>query len=123
MPNATLYERLGGYDAIAAVAGDLLSRLAGDSALRRFWDHRGEDGIRREKQLLIDFLCDRAGGPLFYAGREMRQSHTGMNISQQDWAAFIGHLEATLDHFGVPVAEKQDVLAFVETTRAEIVEG
>ena len=53
----TLYERLGGYEAIAAVANDLLPRLRADPQLGRFWAHRGEDGIMREKQLLIDFLC------------------------------------------------------------------
>ena len=60
----TLYERLGGYDAIAAVANDLLPRLRSDPQLGRFWAHRGEDGIMREKQLLIDFLCASAGGVL-----------------------------------------------------------
>ena len=58
----TLYERLGGYDAITAVANDLLSRLQADPQLGRFWAHRGEDGVKREKQLLIDFLCANAGG-------------------------------------------------------------
>jgi truncated hemoglobin YjbI len=47
----TLYERLGGYDAIAAVANDLLPRLRADPQLGRFWAHRGEDGVMREKQL------------------------------------------------------------------------
>ena len=56
----TLYERLGGYNAIAAVANDLLSRLRADPQLGRFWAHRGEDGVMREKQLLIDFLSARA---------------------------------------------------------------
>jgi hemoglobin len=55
--NKTLYERLGGYDAITAVADDLLPRLQADPQLGRFWAHRGEDGLKREKQLLIDFLC------------------------------------------------------------------
>ena len=52
----TLYERLGG-NAITAVANDLLPRLRADPQLGRFWAHRGEDGVMREKQLLIDFLC------------------------------------------------------------------
>jgi hypothetical protein len=51
----TLYERLGGYDAITAVANDLLPRLQADPQLGPFWAHRGEDGVKREKQLLIDF--------------------------------------------------------------------
>jgi hypothetical protein len=65
----TLYERLGGYNAIAAVANDLLPRLRADPQLGRFWAHRGEDGVMREKQLLIDFLCASAGGPMYYRGR------------------------------------------------------
>jgi hypothetical protein len=60
----TLYARLGGYDAIAAVADDLLIRLRADAQLARFWQHRAEDSIRREKQLLINFLCASAGGLL-----------------------------------------------------------
>jgi hemoglobin len=60
-----LYERLGGYDAIAAVADDLMPRLMHDPQLGRFWAHRGDDGLAREKQLLVDFLCVSAGGPLY----------------------------------------------------------
>jgi hemoglobin len=118
----TLYARLGGYDAIAAVADDLLPRLMSDPQLGLFWMHRGADGIRREKQLLIDFLCASAGGPLFYTGRDMATSHKGMGISAGDWEAFLGHLRATLDKFRVPDGERRDVLAFVESTRAAIVE-
>lgn len=123
MSDKSLYARLGGYDAIAAVAANLLPRLSSDPALGRFWAHRGEDGVRREEQLLIDFLCDRAGGPLFYTGRDMLVSHKGMNISVSDWSAFIGHLEDTLDHFGVPEQERGEVLSFIDSTRADIVEA
>ena len=56
MSTKSLYERLGGYDAIVAVSGDLLPRLMSDSRLKRFWDHRGADGIAREKQLLMYFI-------------------------------------------------------------------
>ncbi len=79
----TLYARLGGYDGIAAVADDLLPRLVSDPQLERFWKHRGEDGVRREKQLLIDFLCASAGGPLYYVGRDMKTSHRGLGISER----------------------------------------
>ena len=93
----TLYERLGGYGAIAAVANDLLPRLQADSQLGRFWAHRGEDGVKREKQLLIDFLCASAGGPMYYRGRDMTLCHRGMRISESDWNVFLGHAAATLD--------------------------
>ena len=119
---ATLYSRLGGYDAIAAVADDLLRRLTTDAQLGRFWQHRGEDGLRREKQLLIDFLCASAGGPLYYTGRDMASSHKGMRISEGDWTIFLNHLKATLDSFAVPDIEQGEVLAFVNSTRNDIVE-
>ena len=122
MPD-TLYARLGGYDAIAAVSDDLLVRLRADAQLARFWQNRSDDTIRREKQLLIDFLCASAGGPLYYTGRDMKTSHRGMRISAADWTAFLAHLNATLDAFRVPPAERDAVVAFVESTRADIVEA
>ena len=88
MPD-TLYKRLGGYDAIAAVCDDLLPRLMGDAQLARFWQNRAQDSIRREKQLLVDFLCSCSGGPLYYVGRDMKTSHRGMSISESDWQRFI----------------------------------
>ena len=118
----SLYSRLGGYDAIAAVADNLLPRLIGDDRLGRFWAHRGSDGIAREKQLLIDFLCANAGGPMVYTGRDMVTSHRGMGISESDWQRFAGHLDDTLAHFGLADAEKNDVRSFIESTKAEIVE-
>ncbi len=123
MTERSLYERLGGYDAIAAVASNLLPRLQSDPRLARFWQHRGDDGVAREKQLLIDFLCSSAGGPLLYAGRDMKTSHRGMRITEGDWSAFLGHLNATLDAFQVPRAERDQVVAFVQSTKADIVEA
>ena len=123
MTKKTLYERLGGYDAISAVADDLLPRLQADSQLARFWQHRGEDGLRREKQLLVDFLCSNAGGPLYYTGRDMKISHEGMKISESDWSRFLGHLNATLQAFQVPQVERDEVVAFVQSTKSDIVEA
>jgi truncated hemoglobin YjbI len=66
MSTKTLYTRLGGYDAVAAVVSDLLPRLQQDPALSHFWERRPEDSLQRSKQLLIDFLCSGAGGPVIY---------------------------------------------------------
>ena len=118
----TLYERLGGHAAITAVATDLLPRLQGDPQLGRFWAHRGEDGVKREKQLLIDFLCASAGGPTYYRGRAMALCHRGMRISEGDWNVFLGHAAATLAKFQVPEPEQRDVVAFVQSLKKEIVE-
>lgn len=119
----TLYARLGGYDAIAAVASDLVSRLQVDPQLGRFWQHRGTDGIRRELQLLIDFLCAVTGGPLLYTGRDMLTTHRGMRISEGDWSVFLSHAQKTLDKFEVPATEQGEVVSFVLSLKSEIVEA
>lgn len=119
----TLYTRLGGYDAIAAVASDLVSRLQSDPQLGRFWQHRGTDGIRRELQLLIDFLCAATGGPLLYTGRDMLTTHRGMRISESDWNIFLGHAAKTLEKFQVHATEQGEVVAFVLGLKGEIVEA
>lgn len=122
MSTPTLYQRLGGYDAIAAVCADLITRLRADPQLGRFWANRSEDGIKREYQLLVDYLCNAAGGPMYYTGRDMKLSHQGMRISAGDWDVFMGQLNATLDQFTVPRAERDDVVNFVQSTRGDMVE-
>lgn len=118
----TLYGRLGGYDAIAAVVDDLLPRLSADPQLGRFWKNRSADGVRREKQLLVDFLCESTGGPLYYVGRDMKMSHQGMGIDEGDWDIFLGHLRETLTKFQVPEAERAQILSFIDNTKQDIVE-
>jgi len=119
---ATLYERLGGYGAIVAVVNDLVPRLAADKKLGRFWAHRGDDGIEREKQLIVDFIANQAGGPLYYRGRDMSLSHVGMRIDEEDWRRMMKHLDATLDKFQLAEKERRDVIAFMESTKKDIVE-
>jgi hemoglobin len=123
MPQSeSLYARLGGYDAIRAVSENLVGRLMKDERLGRFWAHRGEDGVQRELQLLVNFLCSATGGPMVYTGRDMKTSHKGMRIDEQDWSAFFGHLHATLDHFGLTGDLREAVVNFVASTKTDIVE-
>jgi hemoglobin len=125
MPESTasLYSRLGGYDAIAAVIDDLLERLHRDPLLGRFWaSARSTDTNRRERQLAIDFVAASAGGPTFYLGRDMKTSHAGMRITREDYAAFTRNLEATLNTFEVPEPERGEVMAFIAALENDIVE-
>jgi len=122
MTEKTLYERLGGYDGISGFVNNLLPRLKGDDQLGRFWENRGDDGIEREKQLLIDYLSSNAGGPIYYTGRDMKLSHKGMNISQSDWDVFFNHAGATMQALNIPQQECNDVVAFVSSLRGDIVE-
>ncbi len=123
MSEMPLYQRLGGYDAIAAVAAALMVRIKDDDKLRRFYDHRGADGIAREEQLLVDFLCASSGGPMVYTGRDMKTTHIGMRLDEEDWTRAMTHLTATLEAFEVPEKEMREVMGFHENLKRDIVEG
>lgn len=123
MASLSLYERLGAYDGITAFADDLLPRLQTDPQLGRFWQNRGDDGIEREKQLLIDYLCSSAGGPIYYTGRDMKLTHQGMGITESDWTVFLGHASKTMVALKVPQQECDDVVAFVLSLKDDIVDS
>jgi len=125
MPNASeqsLYKRLGGYDAIAAAVDDLLARLHADPQLGGYWKGTSSDSKRRDRQLIVDFMVEAAGGPAFYGGRDMKTSHVGLAISESDWEVFMQHAAATLDRFSVPAQEKDEVLAFLSSLKSDVVE-
>ena len=118
----SLYKRLGGYDAIAAVTDDFIGRLLKDQALSRFFAGQSDDSKGRIRQLIVDQLCAATGGPCFYIGRDMKTSHKGMGIAEADWTATVGHLIASLDKFKVGQKEKDDLLAIASSLKKDIVE-
>ena len=118
----TLYQRLGGYDAIAAVTDDMIGRLAADPQLGRFLAGLNDDSKKKLRQHFVDFLCSATGGPCLYTGRDMRTSHKGLGISDADWDASVVDLTATLDKFKVPARERAEVLAAVSSLKKDIVE-
>ncbi|MCZ6564887.1 MAG: group 1 truncated hemoglobin [Gammaproteobacteria bacterium] len=122
MKDKTLFERLGGYGGISKFVSELLPRLQTDSDLGRFWENRGTDGIAREKQLLIDYLCSVTGGPMYYTGRDMKTSHSGMKISENDWSVFLEHAGATMESLMIPKQECDEVVNFVLSLKDDIVE-
>lgn len=118
----SLYARLGGYDAIAAVVDDFITRLATDKRFERFFTGFSDDSKKRLRQHILDQFCVAAGGPCVYLGRDMRTTHKGLGITEADWDAAAKHLVEALDKYKVPEAEKNDLLAFVVTQKKDIVE-
>ena len=118
----SLYVRLGGYDAIAAATDDLLGRLTSDPQLGVYWKGHSKDSMRRDRQLVVDFLCEALGGPTFYRGRDMKTSHEGLGISESDWQVCVKHTVATLDALGVQGKEREEFLAAAASLKGDIVE-
>ena len=118
----SLYQRLGGYDAIAAVTDDFIGRLGTDPSLGRFFSGHSTDSKQRLRQHVVDFLCAATGGPCVYKGRDMKTAHTGLGITETDWNKSVQHLVATLDKFKVPQKEKDDLLAAASGLKKDIVE-
>ena len=118
----TLYKRLGGYDAIAAVVDDFIGRMASDPQLAKFFAGHSTESLQRIRQLVVEQLCQASGGPCFYTGRSMKASHQGMGITQAHWDTAVKHLVATLDKFKVGPKEREELFAAIGPLQAEIVD-
>ncbi|PYS50257.1 MAG: group 1 truncated hemoglobin [Acidobacteria bacterium] len=118
----SLYKRLGGYDALAAVTDDFIKGLATDKQLSRFFKGASADSQKRIRQLVLDQLCAATGGPCLYIGRSMKTVHTGLGITEEDWDISVKLLTQTLDKFKVGKTEKDDLFKILLTLKPDIVE-
>ena len=118
----SLYKRLGGYDAIAAVTDDFLGRLAADKQMSRFFVGVSADSLRKLRQHVVDQLCEASGGPCYYFGRSMKTIHAGLGITESDWQITVKHLTATVDKFKVPDKERNEILTLFASLKSDIVE-
>ena len=115
----SLFERLGGHDAINAVVDAFVARCAADGRINGKF---ARTDIPRLKANLVDQLCEATGGPCTYSGRDMRTTHDGMSVTAGEFDVLVGHLVATLDQFGVGEAEKAELVGALAPMRADIVE-
>jgi hemoglobin len=118
----SLYERVGGYNALAAVVDDFIGRLVSDKQFEKFFVGHSIDSKKRIRQHILDQFCAATGGPCVYTGRDMKTTHGGLGITEADWDAAAKHLAASLDKFKVAEKEKGEILAFVTTLKKDIVE-
>ena len=118
----SLYKRLGGYDALAAVTDEFIKALATDPKLGRFFVGASDNSKMRIRQLVVDQLCAATGGPCIYIGRDMKSSHKGLGITEEDWNIAVNHLVKTLTKFKVPEKEQKEVAAALMGLKADIVE-
>jgi hemoglobin len=122
MKEKSLYERLGGYDAISAVVNELAVRLVTDRQLGVYFKGLSNDSKRKLIAHLTDFVCSATGGPCIYTGRDMKTSHEGLGITEEDWNRFVKITKEVLDKFKVPAKEQQEFLQAVAPLKSVIVE-
>ena len=118
----SLYERVGGYNSIAAAVDDFMGRQFADKQVGRFYVGHSTNSKNRLRQLITEMICNVTGGPVKYIGRDMRTSHAGLGITGSDWQVTVKNLTAALDKFMVPQKEKDELLAIVAGLRPIIVE-
>src|SRR3990172_10390262 len=118
----SLYERVGGYDALAKVVDEFIVRLVGDQRFNKFFVGHSADSQKRIRKHILDQFCAATGGPCIYTGRDMKTTHQGLAITEADWEAAAKHLVGSLDKFKVPQKEKDEIMAFVTSLKKDIVE-
>src|SRR2546421_5366919 len=116
----TLYERLGGVYSIATVVDDFIDRIMVDSRLNA--NPRVDEAHHRVskagfKYLVTEMVCWATGGPQKYTGKTMRDSHVHLEITEQEWHAFLDDFRQTLSTFKVPKAEQAELFAIVDSTK------
>jgi len=114
----TLYAELGGGDAIAKVVDAFLARINADARINTLFAKTDHNDLRR---LVIEQLCEATGGPCKYTGRSMEEAHSGLNLSNADFDAFVGDLVAAMDGLKVPKPSQKKLLALLSPMKPQIV--
>ncbi|HEX7272107.1 MAG TPA: group 1 truncated hemoglobin [Casimicrobiaceae bacterium] len=117
-PQKSLYDRLGGKEAITAVVDDFVANVAADKRINGFF---AKADIPRLKRNLVDQICQATGGPCTYTGKDMKTAHKGMGITDTDFNALVEDLKKSLDKFKVPAKEQGELLGALGSLKPQIV--
>jgi hemoglobin len=96
---ATIYERIGGHEAIEAVVEDFYIRVLADDQLRGFFTGTNMNRLRGKQ---VEFFAAALGAPEPYTGAPMKQVHQGRGITMHHFNLVAGHLADALTAAGVP---------------------
>ena len=138
MGEATLYDRLGGIFAIAAVVdhfsdalikNPIVGQQSANPALRE-WHTKDLDRLPGLKFMRTLWVANVAGGPFEYTPTRpgsttvgLEEAHRELRITSAEFDEVAAELARTLDHVGVPAPEKAEVLAAFAAHKGEVTEG
>ena len=124
----SLFDRLGGTYAVAAVIDDYLNGLAQDpiimanpqikAACERAHAANGIPGLKFQ---ITAWVIEHTGGPYKFHGQDMKESHADLMITEGEWAANAAILKTTVDKFKVPANEQAELMAIIQKTHEDIV--
>ncbi|HTJ45923.1 MAG TPA: group 1 truncated hemoglobin [Kofleriaceae bacterium] len=119
----SLYDRLGGKDAITVVVDDFVTNVAGDARINKFFTAAAGDPneMNHFKEMLVDQICNATGGPCEYKGKSMPEAHKGMGITHEDFTALVEDLKKSLDAHDVPAQEQSELLGALGPLEPDIV--
>jgi hemoglobin len=123
MNEPTLYQQLGGEQAITATVGMFYDKIMADAALAPFF---AELDMDRQIDKQIAFMTMAFGGPHHYDGRSLRDAHAGLvarGLGPEHFVRVAGHLHDTLVALDVPPALIDQVMGIVGSTRSEVLAG
>lgn len=118
----SLYERLGGYDAISAVVDDFAAKLFVDPVVGKRFFGMSDDSREGFRQKNKNLVCRVTGGPCKVISRSAAVTHGGLGIKASEFDIVVNHLVETLNMFEVPAKEHKELLAIIGTLRPDIVE-
>lgn len=118
MTDSTLYEKLGGQEAIDAVVDRFYERVLSDDRLAGFFDDTDVQELRAHQAAFLTYVT---GGTDDWEGRSMREAHADLGITDEDFDAVAVHLRETLAEFDVPDAHAETVMSAVADLRGEVV--
>lgn len=114
----TLFDRFGGMAAIEAVIDDFLGNVLADDRINKRFAETDAANLRKQ---LIDQVCEAAGGPCKYTGKDMVEAHKDMNVTDAEFDALVEDLVRSLDAKGVGSSEKNELLGVLGPMRSDIV--
>ena len=118
----TLYERLGRYDMIAKIVDTFLPKLGSDPRVASMISGLAATSRNRNRQFIVDQLCEATGGPCVYIGRTMVAAHQGLGITQDLWELSQKKMGETLDELKIKDPERSELIAVIEKLRPDIVQ-
>ncbi|MGH7320124.1 MAG: group I truncated hemoglobin [Candidatus Rokuibacteriota bacterium] len=117
----SLYQRLGGRDAISGVVDEFVANVVKDDRINARFKTLQPPQVAKLKTNLSDQICAGSGGPCAYLGKDMKTAHEGMKITEAEWSATVEALVKALDKFQVPAKEKGELLALLGPMKKDIV--